>query len=87
MEKVPLYCPQLKTSLSVVDDSILGSINKLIASGSILNAAGEEYSQPIQALLVDSEQRYAYPVTDGIPQLLPLLAISLEGLNIGNYVD
>jgi uncharacterized protein YbaR (Trm112 family) len=38
-------------------------------------------------MLVSKNQSIAYNIRHGIPQLIPGLSISLEGLNTGNSVD
>lgn len=66
---------------------LLKVINAEVETGEFHNAAGDLLIDPISDMLVDEHTTTAYPITTDIPQLLPKLAISLTGLNLGKSFD
>ncbi len=86
MIKNQLFCPTSKAALALADESLLNVINAWLEDTEMLYKNGDPIAKPAHALLVDKQQKIAYPINGGIPQLLPQYAISLEGLNYGNTV-
>ncbi|NQT63927.1 MAG: hypothetical protein HQ556_13285 [Candidatus Marinimicrobia bacterium] len=82
-----LYCPISKTALKPASDTLLNTFNSWIESGQVFNANGDLLEGKFVDMLVDSSQDLAYNIRHGIPQLIPGLSISLEGLNTGKSVD
>jgi uncharacterized protein YbaR (Trm112 family) len=82
-----LYCPISKTALEPVSDTLLNAINSWVESGQVFKGNGELLQGKLADLLVNKNQDIAYVILQGIPQLIPGLSISLEGLNTGKSVD
>ncbi len=72
---IPYRCPLSSTALHGVDGAMQKRIESL-TDGSV----NEGY-------LVSDNGLYAYPVTGGIPRILPQLAISLETLGQGKSFE
>ncbi|MBT3253944.1 MAG: hypothetical protein HN995_08970 [Candidatus Marinimicrobia bacterium] len=82
-----LHCPISKTALKPAGDSLINAINSWVEGGQIFNGNGDLLRGNYTAMLVSKNQSIAYNIRHGIPQLIPGLSISLEGLNTGNSVD
>jgi len=49
--------------------------------------SGDIVREPFQGMLVEKTMNIAYSIKSGIPQLIPLLSVSLAGLNRGISFD
>ncbi len=87
MTRNQYFCPQSKLALKTANDAYLQFFNALVAASKISDVSGQLVNDPVSDLLIEKQKNIAYRITHGIPQLLPLLAISLTGLNHGNSVD
>jgi uncharacterized protein YbaR (Trm112 family) len=71
-----LCCPVSKGPLTLLRAEELGSINQAMAKGELLLADGSRVAMKLtQFALGSSDRRYIYRLEDGIPWLLPALAI------------
>ena len=82
-----LYCPISKTPLTPASDAQLEAINNLVQSGQVFDRNCELVEGVFSSLLVNGSVDTAYRTRLNIPQLIPALSISLEGLNLVNSVD
>ena len=82
-----LYCPISKTALEAASDNLLNAFNIWVESGQVFNRNGDLLDGKLSGMLVSNNQDIAYSIRHGIPQLIPGLSISLEGLNTGKSVD
>ena len=87
MKQNTYYCPQTHTALFNAEQSVLTAFNEWISQNDIMNQKGDRVLGPITDLLVNETHNYAYQIQNDIPQLIPALSISLEGLNMGKSVD
>ena len=87
MNQSTYYCPISKSPLFLVSESFCVEFNNQIQSGLISDKNGNQMTDLVESLLVDNSADIVYPIRNGIPQLLPGLAVSLEGLNLGKPVD
>jgi uncharacterized protein len=65
-----LACPETKESVRLADAAQVAAINERIAKGEQRNRAANVVREPVEALLVRADGKYAYPVRDGIPIML-----------------
>jgi uncharacterized protein YbaR (Trm112 family) len=72
-----LVCPKDHTPLSVVNEQVIARVNRAIAAGRVKNQAGRLVEQAIDGGLLRADNTVFYPISDGIPLLLPEEAISL----------
>ena len=82
-----LYCPISKTPLTPASDSQLEAFNNLIQSGQVFDRSGDLVGGVFSSLLVNGSLDTAYRIRLDIPQIIPALSISLEGLDLVNSVD
>ncbi len=87
MSQIKYHCPISKSPLVEVGDDFLAEFNSLIPTMNVSHRDGSQVSTSTDGLLYEKNQNILYPVSAGIPQLLPELSIPLEGLNIGKPVD
>ncbi len=75
-----LCCPETKESLTRADPDLILEINRSIQEGSAKQRNGELVNSPIEAALVRSDRRYAYPVRNEIPIMLIDESIDLSSI-------
>ena len=75
-----LRCPQDQSSLSAAEQTLVDRTNLAIASGQVLNLAGQQVENPIDGGLVREAGDVMYLVVDDIPVMLPDEAIALSQL-------
>lgn len=73
-----LVCPENKTPVSVIEDSVMDAVNKAISEGSVKNRAGDTVDVPIDGGLVREDQAYLYIIRDDIPIMLMDEAIPFD---------
>jgi len=76
-----LRCPQNQSSLSPAEQAIVDRTNRGIATGQVVNLAGQQLSKAIDGGLVRAAGDVMYLVVDGIPVMLPDEAIALSQLD------
>jgi uncharacterized protein YbaR (Trm112 family) len=82
-----LFCPISKTALMPASDAQLKSFNNLVRNGQVHDRNGDRIEGEYSDLLLNENFDTAYRIRLDIPQLIPALSISLEGLNLVNSVD
>ncbi len=87
MNPKSLYCPISKTKLQPGSENLLDALNLRAENKQLSNRNGELQRSRIKDILVNNNQDIVYIIRHGIPQLIPGLSISLEGLNTGKSVD
>lgn len=70
-----LCCPITRSELHLLTRMELDGLNARIAGGGILYLGGAPVSQPLEAALTTESGDLVYAVTDGIPAMLPDLAV------------
>ena len=73
-----LCCPVTHKGLKPADDAVLGRLNAAIATRPVTNREGATIESPLDAGLVTDDDKWLYPVADGIPVLLEGEAIALD---------
>ena len=65
-----LQCPETKQTLHEVPEDLLSRINQKISEKQLRNRAGKEITTPWQQALASEDEKWIYPVVDGIPVML-----------------
>ena len=65
-----LRCPVTKQKLTVLNDTELETLNRLIESNVLKHADGSVLDQPLSAALVTENRHTIYKITSGIPVML-----------------
>ncbi len=66
-----LCCPESRQPLALAADAVVQRLNEQIVNGTLLNRSGKAVTRKCDAALVRQDGRFAYPICDGIPVLLP----------------
>lgn len=82
-----LFCPISKTALTPASETQLEAFNNLVKDGLVYARNGDRIEGEYSDLLLNESFDTAYRIKHDIPQLIPALSISLEGLNLVNSVD
>ncbi len=77
------HCPTSKHPLLIADAALVDSFNACVEKSQLTFQNGSRVTHTLQELLIEPEAQIVYPVQNGIPRLLPQLAVSLELLNLG----
>jgi len=72
-----LACPETKEAVALAGEDVVRRLNERIARGELVNRGGEKVTEKIEAALVRSDGKVAYPVRDGIPIMLVEEALPL----------
>jgi uncharacterized protein YbaR (Trm112 family) len=72
-----LACPETKEAVALAGEDVVRRLNERIAKGELVNRGGEKVTEKIEAALVRSDGKVAYPVRDGIPIMLVEEALPL----------
>ena len=72
-----LACPENKTPVKLVEQSVIDEINGRIEKGEVKNRGGQQVEKKIDGGLIREDGAYLYPVDDGIPIMLIDEAIPL----------
>jgi len=75
-----LVCPETHGAVRPADQEVLSRLNAAVASGNLLNRAGDPVREPLSEGLLRVDGLVLYPVRDGIPIMLIDEAIPLETL-------
>jgi uncharacterized protein YbaR (Trm112 family) len=65
-----LCCPETKQDLTVVEESMIATINQRIKEGTLKNRADETIKEPIDGGLLREDRAYLYPIREDIPIML-----------------
>ena len=65
-----LACPETKEAVKLGDAALVAAVNARIERGEQKNRAAQPVREPVEALLVRADGRFAYPVRDGFPIML-----------------
>ena len=72
-----LVCPESKQNLKIAPMETVSSLNEKIKGGSLKNRAGEKVSEKMDEGLIRDDNKWLYPVRNGIPIMLIEEAIPL----------
>ena len=73
-----LVCPETRQPLTLASAEQLCVLNERITSQTpVSNRGGTPLCAPLEALLIREDQRFGYPVREGVPELLVGEAIPL----------
>ena len=73
-----LVCPESHQDVALALPDEIARINAAIGQGQLRTIAGAAVDQPVEAALIRTDRRVAYPIRDGIPVMLVA-----EGLDLG----
>jgi len=65
-----IRCPETRQRLRLADEAELAALNARVASGLLVNRAGQARTTPLAAALLREDGTLAYPIEDDIPVLL-----------------
>jgi uncharacterized protein YbaR (Trm112 family) len=65
-----LVCPETHQDVALATPDEIARINDAIGKGQVQTAAGAAVDQPLEAALIRTDRRIAYPIRDGIPVML-----------------
>ena len=65
-----ICCPVTRLPLEVMPAEQVQALNRRIEQGSLIGRDGVELTEPLTDALVTRDGKLAYPVRDGIPELL-----------------
>jgi uncharacterized protein YbaR (Trm112 family) len=84
-----ICCPVTRSSLELLPEHELGTLNELIGRKRIKNREDTVVEEPLAEALVTRSGKLIYPVRDGIPVLLEDQAMPLQQLEgatpLGDY--
>ena len=72
-----LACPENKTPVKLVEQSVIDEINGRIEKGEVKNRGGQQVEKKIDGGLIREDGAYLYSIDDGIPIMLIDEAIPL----------
>ena len=75
-----LVCPESGVRLKVASAKEVTDMNELIGQGKVVNHGGAILKDPIEMLLITVDDRRAFQVRDGIPNLILSDSIDLVGV-------
>ena len=73
-----LVCPETKQDLTLANESLVETINRMITKGKLKNKIGEEVKEPVNGVLVRSDKKVAYLIREDIPIMLIDEAVPME---------
>lgn len=75
-----LRCPENRGKLHAADRDLVEALNRAIDKRALRDRRGVAVEERLDDALVRDDEKFAYPVRDGIPELLVDEAIPLEQL-------
>jgi uncharacterized protein len=73
-----LVCPETRQAVRLADSALLTSLNAKIAGNTLQNRNGDKVTEPLEEGLLREDNRFLYPVRNGIPIMLTDEAIPLS---------
>ena len=73
-----LRCPQTQTPLAIAPASVVDSLNRQIAAGTLRNVGGRPLTEPLDGGLWRADRMRLYPIVLGVPRLVPEEAVGVE---------
>jgi uncharacterized protein YbaR (Trm112 family) len=73
-----LCCPETHQELRVADSALVEKLNQQVATGGLKNRAGQPVKKKLDGGLVRADEKFLYPVRQGIPVMLVDEAIPLK---------
>ena len=80
-----LVCPETHQDVALANPDEIALINSAIGQGLVRNAGGEPVEQPVEAALIRTDRRVAYPIRDGIPVLLVTEGLDLAPVKLNGH--
>jgi uncharacterized protein YbaR (Trm112 family) len=65
-----LRCPETRQPLRPIDADKLDEFNASIRAGELQNEAGDTIEETLDGALIREDEEIAYPIRDGVPNLL-----------------
>ncbi|MCD6051034.1 MAG: hypothetical protein K0Q55_2437 [Verrucomicrobia bacterium] len=65
-----LCCPESHQPLQLADGSLVQTLNKQIAAGSLKNRTGHALKEPLDGALIREDRKVIYPIVNKLPILL-----------------
>lgn len=65
-----IVCPETKQTLVLVESETLHRINSLIEKGEVKDRSGQLIEEKIDGGLMREDQKYLYPIRNGVPVLI-----------------
>ena len=81
-----LVCPETHQDVALALPDEIAQINAAIAQGQIHTAAGSVVEQSVEAALIRTDRRVAYPIRDGIPVMLVAEGLDLAPVKFNTNV-
>jgi uncharacterized protein YbaR (Trm112 family) len=81
-----LVCPETHQDVALALSDEIARINTAIGQGQVRTAAGTAVDQPVEAALIRTDRRIAYPVRDGIPVMLVAEGLDLAPVKFNGNV-
>jgi len=78
-----LCCPETHQRLAMAEARLIQRINDDIAAGSVINRSSQPVKEKLDGGLVREDQKFLYPIRQGIPVMLIDEAIPLVEIREG----
>lgn len=75
-----LRCPETQERLHLAPADVIARLNARIGRGALDDRRGRRVAKKIDGALIREDEKVAYPIRDGVPELLPGGGISLDQL-------
>jgi uncharacterized protein len=80
-----LVCPETHQDVSLANPDEIALINSAIGQGLVRNVGGEPVQAPVEAALIRTDRRVAYPIRDGIPVMLVPEGLDLSSVKLNGH--
>jgi uncharacterized protein YbaR (Trm112 family) len=77
-----LVCPETHQDVALALSDEIAQINAAISQGSVRTVAGAIVEQSLEAALIRTDRRVAYPIRDGIPVMLVAEGLDLTPVKL-----
>ena len=81
-----LVCPESQQDVALALPDEIARINAAIGQGQVRTVAGAAVDQSLEAALIRTDRRVAYPIRDGIPVMLVPEGLDLAPVNFNGNV-
>ncbi len=75
-----LVCPETHQTLTLANPEQLDRFSQAVEQGQLTNRGGDKVEGQVDGLLIREDGQIAFPIRDGIPEMLPDRAVKLENL-------